>query len=141
MFFVSAKLKIILQMSLVLVWGARIPTVRIGRVAGQYGKPRSSPYGRFHRSIDQALAFLFLFFYDAVCFACCVAAHFAVEEVINGKQLCAFKGDNVTGFEPTEVAREHIPTALSRVTLTRLARSTRFAHSSRVDMRYVRVMH
>ena len=30
-------------MSLVLTWGARIPTVRIGRVAGQYGKPRSSP--------------------------------------------------------------------------------------------------
>lgn len=30
-------------MSLVLIWGARIPTVRIGRVAGQYGKPRSSP--------------------------------------------------------------------------------------------------
>lgn len=40
---IEAKLKIILQMSLVLVWGARIPTLRIGRVAGQYGKPRSSP--------------------------------------------------------------------------------------------------
>lgn len=40
---IEAKLKIILQMSLVLVWGAKIPTVRIGRVAGQYGKPRSKP--------------------------------------------------------------------------------------------------
>jgi 3-deoxy-7-phosphoheptulonate synthase len=30
-------------MSLILTYGARIPTVRVGRVAGQYGKPRSSP--------------------------------------------------------------------------------------------------
>jgi 3-deoxy-7-phosphoheptulonate synthase len=36
------KLKIILQMSLVLTYGARRPVVRIGRIAGQYGKPRSS---------------------------------------------------------------------------------------------------
>ena len=41
---IEAKLKILLQMSLVLTWGANMPTVRIGRVAGQYGKPRSSPY-------------------------------------------------------------------------------------------------
>jgi hypothetical protein len=30
-------------MSLVLTWGARIPVVRIARMAGQYAKPRSSP--------------------------------------------------------------------------------------------------
>jgi 3-deoxy-7-phosphoheptulonate synthase len=30
-------------MSLVLVYGARRPVVRIGRIAGQYAKPRSSP--------------------------------------------------------------------------------------------------
>lgn len=30
-------------MSLILVWGARIPIVRIARMAGQYAKPRSSP--------------------------------------------------------------------------------------------------
>lgn len=39
---IESKLKIILQMSLVLTWGARIPVVRIGRMAGQYAKPRSS---------------------------------------------------------------------------------------------------
>lgn len=33
------KLAIILQMSLVLVWGARIPLVRIGRIAGQCVAP------------------------------------------------------------------------------------------------------
>ena len=35
------KLKIILQMSLVLTYGARTPIVRVGRVAGQFAKPRS----------------------------------------------------------------------------------------------------
>jgi 3-deoxy-7-phosphoheptulonate synthase len=38
---ISDKLKIILQMSLVLVHGLRRPIVRIGRMAGQYAKPRS----------------------------------------------------------------------------------------------------
>ncbi|MCB9679554.1 MAG: 3-deoxy-7-phosphoheptulonate synthase [Alphaproteobacteria bacterium] len=40
---IERKLKILLQMSLVLTWGARIPVVRIGRIAGQYAKPRSNP--------------------------------------------------------------------------------------------------
>ncbi|CAG8576579.1 4544_t:CDS:2 [Paraglomus occultum] len=40
---IESKLKVLLQMSLVLTWGARIPIVRIARMAGQYAKPRSSP--------------------------------------------------------------------------------------------------
>jgi 3-deoxy-7-phosphoheptulonate synthase len=40
---ISAKLKILLQMSLVLVHGAMKPVVRVGRIAGQYAKPRSQP--------------------------------------------------------------------------------------------------
>lgn len=39
---ISATLKILLQMSLVLVHGTRKPVVRIGRIAGQYAKPRSA---------------------------------------------------------------------------------------------------
>jgi 3-deoxy-7-phosphoheptulonate synthase len=35
------KLKILLQMSLVLTYGARLPIVRVGRIAGQFAKPRS----------------------------------------------------------------------------------------------------
>jgi 3-deoxy-7-phosphoheptulonate synthase len=35
------KLKILLQMSLVLSHGVRKPVIRIGRIAGQYAKPRS----------------------------------------------------------------------------------------------------
>lgn len=41
---ISNKLKIILQMSLVLLHGLQKPIVRIGRIAGQYAKPRSSEY-------------------------------------------------------------------------------------------------
>lgn len=40
---IAGKLKILLQMSLVLVMGAKKPVTRIGRIAGQYAKPRSSP--------------------------------------------------------------------------------------------------
>ncbi len=41
--YITAKLKILLQMSLVLIDGLKMPVVRIGRIAGQYMKPRSSP--------------------------------------------------------------------------------------------------
>ncbi|HRC58115.1 MAG TPA: 3-deoxy-7-phosphoheptulonate synthase class II [Kofleriaceae bacterium] len=41
---VAAKLKILMQMSLVLVHAARKPVVRIGRIAGQYAKPRSADH-------------------------------------------------------------------------------------------------
>ena len=40
---IESKLKLLLQMSLVLIWGADKRVVRIGRMAGQYAKPRSSP--------------------------------------------------------------------------------------------------
>ncbi|MEZ4360559.1 MAG: 3-deoxy-7-phosphoheptulonate synthase class II [Kofleriaceae bacterium] len=40
----TAKLKILMQMSLVLVHAARRPVVRIGRIAGQYAKPRSADH-------------------------------------------------------------------------------------------------
>ncbi len=39
---ISNKLKILLQMSLVLLHGMRKPIIRVGRIAGQYAKPRSS---------------------------------------------------------------------------------------------------
>ncbi len=39
---IAAKLKILLQMSLVLVHGTRKSIIRVGRIAGQYAKPRSS---------------------------------------------------------------------------------------------------
>ncbi len=39
---ITQKLKIMLQMSVVLCYGLRKPIIRIGRIAGQYAKPRSS---------------------------------------------------------------------------------------------------
>ena len=39
---ISNRLKVLLQMSVVLVYGLRLPVVRIGRFAGQYAKPRST---------------------------------------------------------------------------------------------------
>jgi len=40
---VRAKLQTILQMAVVLTYGASVPIVKIGRLAGQYAKPRSRP--------------------------------------------------------------------------------------------------
>ncbi len=39
---VADRLKVLLQMSLVLVHGLQTPVVRVGRFAGQYAKPRSA---------------------------------------------------------------------------------------------------
>ncbi|MDZ4350504.1 MAG: 3-deoxy-7-phosphoheptulonate synthase class II [Xanthomonadaceae bacterium] len=39
---ISNRLKVLLQMSLLLVHGLRRPVVRVGRFAGQYAKPRSA---------------------------------------------------------------------------------------------------
>jgi 3-deoxy-7-phosphoheptulonate synthase len=40
---IANKLKILLQMAMVLVHAGKKPVVRIGRLAGQYAKPRSKP--------------------------------------------------------------------------------------------------
>ena len=40
---VRAKLQTLLQMAVVLTYGASIPVVKIGRMAGQFAKPRSRP--------------------------------------------------------------------------------------------------
>ena len=41
---IAANLKILLQMSLVLIYAAQKPVVRVGRIAGQYAKPRSAAH-------------------------------------------------------------------------------------------------
>ncbi|WP_412504611.1 class II 3-deoxy-7-phosphoheptulonate synthase [Roseovarius sp. SYSU LYC5161] len=35
--------KVMLQMAMVLTYGAKVPTVKMGRMAGQFAKPRSAP--------------------------------------------------------------------------------------------------
>lgn len=39
---IRAKIKTLLQMAVVLTYGAQMPVVKVGRMAGQFGKPRSS---------------------------------------------------------------------------------------------------
>jgi 3-deoxy-7-phosphoheptulonate synthase len=43
---IREKLKIMLQMSAVLTYGATLPVVKLGRIAGQFTKPRSEPTER-----------------------------------------------------------------------------------------------
>ncbi|KAL9007648.1 MAG: hypothetical protein Q9173_007132 [Seirophora scorigena] len=45
---IESKIKLLLQMSLVLIYGAHKPVVRIARMAGQFAKPRSSPTEQYH---------------------------------------------------------------------------------------------
>jgi 3-deoxy-7-phosphoheptulonate synthase len=40
------KLKVILQMAAVLTYAAGLPVVKVGRIAGQFAKPRSAPHER-----------------------------------------------------------------------------------------------
>lgn len=64
---IESKIKLLLQMSLVLIWGANKPVVRIARMAGQFAKPRSSP-----------------------------------TEIIEGKEIPSFRGDNINGYDPKD---------------------------------------
>jgi 3-deoxy-7-phosphoheptulonate synthase len=43
---ITDKLRVLLQMSVVLTHSGRRPVIRVGRIAGQYAKPRSSPMER-----------------------------------------------------------------------------------------------
>src|SRR5919201_6392785 len=43
---IREKLKVLLQMSAVLTYGATLPVVKVGRIAGQFAKPRSAPTER-----------------------------------------------------------------------------------------------
>jgi 3-deoxy-7-phosphoheptulonate synthase len=40
------QLKVILQMAVVLTYGSGVPVVKVGRIAGQFAKPRSAPFER-----------------------------------------------------------------------------------------------
>lgn len=42
------KIKILLQMSIIITYVAKKPVIKIGRIAGQYAKPRTNPYEIFN---------------------------------------------------------------------------------------------
>src|SRR4051794_12412371 len=39
---IAGKVRVLLQMAVVLTYGASMPVVKLGRIAGQYAKPRSA---------------------------------------------------------------------------------------------------
>ena len=43
---IREKLRVILQMAIVLTYSLGVPVVKVGRIAGQFAKPRSSDYER-----------------------------------------------------------------------------------------------
>src|SRR6476469_531394 len=44
---VAGKVRVLLQMAVVLTYGASMPVVKLGRMAGQYAKPRSTELDAF----------------------------------------------------------------------------------------------
>ncbi len=73
------KIKTMLQMAVVLTYGASMPVVKLGRMAGQYSKPRSKP-----------------------------------NEVRDGVELPAYRGDAINGFPFTLADRTPDPRRLLR---------------------------
>jgi 3-deoxy-7-phosphoheptulonate synthase len=43
---IREKLRVILQMAVVITYSVGVPVVKVGRIAGQFAKPRSSPFER-----------------------------------------------------------------------------------------------
>eukprot|EP00913_Durusdinium_trenchii_P023607 g22179.t1 len=63
------QLKLILQMGMIIEHLSGKKTLKVCRIAGQYGKPRSKP-----------------------------------TEMVEGKEIMSFKGDNINGFDPKDRA-------------------------------------
>ncbi|CAE6523839.1 unnamed protein product [Rhizoctonia solani] len=80
------KLGLILSFSLIMIWGMRLPVVRIGRIAGQYAKPRSSGTEKVEMDDGQG--------------GKCI------------KEIPSFRGDNVNGLSPYD--RTPCPQRLER---------------------------
>jgi 3-deoxy-7-phosphoheptulonate synthase len=79
---VRNKLRVLLQMAVVLTYAASVPVVKVGRLAGQYAKPRSSDFET--RDLPDGTR----------------------------RTLPAYRGDAVNGFDFTETARVPDPQRL-----------------------------
>jgi 3-deoxy-7-phosphoheptulonate synthase len=88
---IENKVRILLQMSLVIIWRSHIPVVRILRGAGQYAKPRSSPVEKV--TITKTLI-----------------TEDGTTEVSEEKLVPSFRGDNINGFSIED--RAHDPSRL-----------------------------
>ena len=82
---VRNKLRVLLQMAVVLTYAASVPVVKVGRIAGQYAKPRSSDLET--RDLPDGTQ----------------------------RTLPAYRGDAVNGFDFTEASRVPDPQRLVEV--------------------------
>jgi 3-deoxy-7-phosphoheptulonate synthase len=73
---IEGKVKLLLLMSLIIIWGARIPVVRVGRIAGQYAKPRS----KATETVEIQ----------------------AQDGTYSKKEVLTFRGDNINGFSAND---------------------------------------
>lgn len=87
---IEAQLRVILQMSLVVVWGTGLPVVRVARMAGQYAKPRSSLMEKITISKKGENG----------------------EEIEETVELSSFRGDIINGLEATPESRKPDPARL-----------------------------
>jgi 3-deoxy-7-phosphoheptulonate synthase len=78
------QLRVIAQMAAVLRVRARVPVVAVGRIAGQYAKPRSNDWETVSAGAGADVA----------------------------ARLPVFRGDSINGFTPTATARAHDPARL-----------------------------
>lgn len=67
-------------MSLIILWGSRLPVVRIMRIAGQYAKPRSKPTEIVDLPVE--------------------AKNGTTRGTTEKREVMSFRGDNVNGYEP-----------------------------------------
>ena len=85
---IENRLRVLIQMSLVVAWNAHVPVVRIIRGAGQFGK-------LFYEKCRQTIS---IFFKLKIIFILAAAKPRSSEfETINGEKVYSFRGDNVNG--------------------------------------------
>ena len=48
--------KVMLQMAMVLTYGAKVPVAKVGRMAGQFAKPRSAPTDRIRSTVASSIS-------------------------------------------------------------------------------------
>lgn len=109
---IEAKVKLLLQMSLVLIWGmsdphkkqrnmttnppigANKPVIRIARIAGQFAKYVFHSLIHDHKINNKT------------------RPRSSPTEVINGVEMPSFRGDNINGFAADPVSRQPDPSRL-----------------------------
>ncbi|KAL4962086.1 3-deoxy-7-phosphoheptulonate synthase class II [Aspergillus stella-maris] len=106
---IEAKVKLLLQMSLVLIWGANMPVVRVARIAGQFAKYVMSPVPTSTSTDTSASMSSRMFHADETEN---IRPRSSPMETTNGITMPSFRGDNINSFAATPEARQPDPSRL-----------------------------